>query len=64
MANTKGILSGELLLEIERWRYDQLLAKEERLRLLEETIKRQSEYDTLRDIKKVFDFDLYGEEEV
>lgn len=61
MANTKGILTGELLLEIERWRYEQLLAKEERLRLLEEAIKRQSEYDTLRDIKRVFD--LHGKDE-
>ena len=50
------------VLDIPRWRYEELVGKEECLRMLTDAIRRQSEYDTLRDIKRVFD--LYGKEEV
>lgn len=51
----RGILAGAATVEVDLLRYDELLAKEERLRMLESAIKRQSDYSTLLDIKKVFD---------
>ena len=38
MMNTKPLISGESLIEFERKRYDELLAKEERLRTMETAI--------------------------
>lgn len=52
--SVKSILSGGILVEVEPRRYDELVAKEERLRLLEEAITRKGDYDTIADIKKIF----------
>lgn len=49
--NTKPLLSGASLIEIEKSRYDELLRKEERLTLLESAICKLS-YTS--DVKKTF----------
>lgn len=52
--NAKSLMSGEALIEIERSRYDQLLAKEERLNLLVKAIHNTNSYD-FSTIKAIFE---------
>ena len=52
--NTKPILCGEPLIEIERKRYDELVHKEERLRLLENSILTLPCYGEREMLKTIF----------
>ena len=49
--------------EISSKRYSELIASEERLRLLEQAIKSMSEYDVIKPIKQVFCLTEKGETE-
>lgn len=52
--SVKPIFSGEILVEISHKRYDELLHKEERLRLLESAITEKDDYSNIEDIKTIF----------
>lgn len=58
MMNTKPIVCGDNLIVIERNRYEELIAKEERLRLIEKVIKKSPYYTTVGNIKDVFDLNV------
>lgn len=51
------LFKGVTIYEVEPKRYDELIAKEERLRLLEEAITRKGEYESIADIKKIFNLE-------
>lgn len=46
--------NGEIVFEIPQSRYEELIAKEERLHLLEEAVKGHSSYSDLTPIKEIF----------
>lgn len=50
----KPIISGGVLFEIEPKRYEELVAKEERLRLLEEAITKRCGYSNIDELKDIF----------
>lgn len=53
--STKPLLSGEILVEVSHRRYDELVAKEERLRLIEAVLRKKDNYENINDIKLIFD---------
>lgn len=55
MSNTKPIFSGEILIEVEASRYAELIAKEEKLRLLENALSTHENYSNLDPLKKYFE---------
>ena len=59
--STKSLFSGGTLVEIEPRRYDELVAKEERLRLLEKAIADKKNYDSISDIKTIFNLEKEDE---
>lgn len=52
--NTKPLISGTALIEIERRRYDELLHRETELELLKSALERSADYSSVGDIKKYF----------
>lgn len=46
--------NGEIVFEVTQSRYEELIAKEERLHLLEETVKKQPSFTDLTPIKEIF----------
>lgn len=53
---TKPLISGEILIEVERSRYDELLHKEEQLKLLKKAVENCTPYTSdLIAIKAAFD---------
>ncbi len=46
-----------VVIEIDRERYDELIKKEERLRLLEEAITRKDDFEYIKEIKKTFNLE-------
>lgn len=48
------LFKGTTIYEVEPKRYDELIAKEERLKLLEKAISQKRGYETVEDIKKIF----------
>ena len=55
--NTKAIFSGEALIEIERSRYDELLAKEERIEVVRRMIEGNF-YTTVKEIAVVLGIEM------
>lgn len=55
--DAKFVVADTCVIEVDRERYDELVAKEERLRTLEEAITRKSGFETIADIKKVFNLE-------
>lgn len=53
----KCVVADTDVIEIDRERYDELIKKEERLRLMEEAITRKLGYETIADIKKAFNLE-------
>ena len=53
--NCKPIISGVPLIDIERSRYDKLLAREEELRILKKLILRADYTSDLTSVKEAFD---------
>lgn len=53
--NCKPLISGAALVEIERCRYDELVAQEEELRLIKKAISTANLYSEFEAIKNIFD---------
>lgn len=53
----KCVVADTDIIEIDRERYEELIAKEERLRMLEEAITNKDNYDNIKDIKTIFNLE-------
>ena len=52
--SVKCVVAETSIIEVDRERYDELVAKEERLRLLEDAITQKGDYESISDIKTMF----------
>ena len=50
----KPLVCGESLIEIERKRYDELLRKEESLRLITSALSRMDDYANIKELRTAF----------